>query len=289
MDLFGQIIHEVFLTEGIADVTTVNDAINNLNPVEIRYTAVDAKNKAYGRRIIYPVAYGLTKAGNPVIRAFEPYGDTHTKVPAWKFFLLSGIRKWRTLKNKTFKGEKLEGFNKDNDESMSVVYNIANIDGKPKNFKPQTIQVSTTPISKTDIDSKEKEKEIQNAISPDKLYTSQEIIDDMLSGIKSQVNSPNKRMVSSDVMAQIEKDNARKKLSRAKKQGIKLDNEQELLDIIKGKVANRMMAPQTQPITKQDIIQNSNVKTTPTYKSVDTSPIYQNDIDNDNDKLNNNF
>ena len=87
MDLFGEIIQSVFLTEGIATVSNVNDAINNLMPVEIRQTPVDKKNKAVGRSIIYPVAYGLTKAGNPVIRAFEPYGDTHTKVPAWKFFL----------------------------------------------------------------------------------------------------------------------------------------------------------------------------------------------------------
>lgn len=289
MDLFGEIIHEVFLTEGIADVTTVNDAINNLNPVEIRYTATDSRNKAYGRRIIYPVAYGLTKAGNPVIRAFEPYGDTHTKVPAWKFFLLSGIRKWRTLRNKTFKGEKLEGFNPDGDESMSVVYNIANIDGKPKNFKPQTIKVTSEPISKDEINPKEREKEIQNVTSPDKMYTSKEIIDDMLSGIKAQVNDPNKRMVSPEVLAQIEKDNARKKLAQAKKKGIKLDNEQELLNIIKGNVANRMIAPKTQPIMKQDIIQQNNTKSASMYKTADTTPIYQDDIDNGDDNAKNNF
>ena len=57
MDLFGEIIQSVFLTEGIATVSGVNDAINNLTPVEIRYTPVDKNNKAVGRRIIYPVAY----------------------------------------------------------------------------------------------------------------------------------------------------------------------------------------------------------------------------------------
>ena len=39
MDLFGEIIQSVFLTEGIATVSGVNDAINNLTPVEIRSKA----------------------------------------------------------------------------------------------------------------------------------------------------------------------------------------------------------------------------------------------------------
>lgn len=287
MDLFGEIVQSVFLTEGIASVSGVNDAINNLTPVEIRYTAVDVNNKAAGRRIIYPVAYGLTKAGNPVVRAFEPYGDTHTKVPAWKFFLLSGIKQWRPLSKKTFKGEKLEGFNPDGDESMSVVYNIANISGKPKDFKPTNIKVD--PVTKTDINPQTQEKEVEKEIQPNKMYTSKEIIDDMLSGIKSQVDSPNKQMVSPEVMAQIEKDNARRKLAQAKKKGIKLDNEQELLNIIKGNPANKMLAPKTQPITKNDIVTQGernnkpiqNIPTQPVYKDEleDTYEVNQDDVD----------
>lgn len=280
MDLFGEIIHNVFLAEGIATVSNINDAINNLTPVEIRYTPVDKKNKAVGRRIIYPVAYGLTKAGNPVVRAFEPYGDTYTKVPAWKFFLLDGIRQWRPLKNKTFRGKKLEGFNKDGDFSMSVVYNIANIDGKPKDFEPNKIK--SEPISKVDINPEVASKEVEKETQPDKMYTSKEIIDKMLSGIKSQVDAPEKKMVSPEMLSQIEKDNARKKLRQAKKQGIKLDNEQELLDIIKGKPASKMMAPKTQPITKQDIVTNDNPNRGGNNKqmqNIPTSPFYKKDLE----------
>lgn len=302
MDLFGQIVQSVLLTEAKAPtVSDINDAINGLTPVEIRYTAVDKKNNAVGRRIIYPVAYGLTKAGNPVVRAFEPYGDTHTKVPAWKFFLMSGIRQWRVLKGKTFKGEKLEGFNKDGDLSMSVVYNIANIDGKPKDFKSTNVKVDA--VTKTDINPKEKEKEIQqiaNLYNDDsKMYTSKEIIDDLLknttqnkektakqdaenslNGIKTQLDG-DKRMVDSQMLVQIEKDNARRKLAQAKKKGIKLDNEQELLDIIKGTPANKMIAPKTQPITKKDIIsgdgQSSEQKP---QKNLPTKPFYKDDVAN---------
>lgn len=277
MDLFGEIVQKVFLAEGIATVSTVNDAINNCTPVEIRYTPVDKENHAVGRRIIYPVAYGLTKAGNPVVRAFEPYGDTHTKVPAWKFFLLDGIKQWRPLTKKSFKGEKLEGFNKDGDLSMSVVYNIANIDGKPKKFTPVTVK--TEPIAKTDIDPKAREAEVAKETNPKKMYTSKEIIDDMLSGIKSQVDAPDKKMVSPDIMAQIEKDNARKKLAKARKQGIKLDNEEELLNLIKGKTASKAFAPKTQPITKQDIVDTDTNKGGEPIPNLPTKPIYQDDID----------
>lgn len=302
MDLFGQIVQSVLLTEAKAPtVSDINDAINGLTPVEIRYTAVDKNNKAVGRRIIYPVAYGLTKAGNPVVRAFEPYGDTHTKVPAWKFFLMSGIRQWRVLKGKTFKGEKLEGFNKNGDLSMSVVYNIANIDGKPKDFKPTNVKVGA--VTKTDINPKEKEKEVQqiaNLYTDDsKMYTSKEIIDDLLKGteqgkektaqqdasqalggIKSQLDGE-KRMVSPQMLVQIEKDNARRKLAQAKKNGIKLDNEQELLDIIKGTPASKTIAPKTQPITKKDIIsgggQTSEQKP---QENLPTKPYYKDDVAN---------
>lgn len=296
MDLFGEIIQSVFLTEGIATVSGVNDAINNLTPVEIRYTPVDANNKAVGRRIIYPVAYGLTKAGNPVVRAFEPYGDTHTKVPAWKFFLLSGIRQWRPLSKRSFKGEKLEGFNPDGDESMSVVYNIANIEGKPKNFKPTDIKVD--PITKTDISPKAQEKEVEKEIQPNKMYTSAEIIDDMLKdtqglkshmakddagnilkGIKSQMEPTAKQMVSPEAMAEIEKSNARRKLAQARKKGIKLDNEQELLDIIKGNPASRMMAPKTQPITKKDIISQGTPSSSSQPQNIPTKPVYKTDLE----------
>lgn len=303
MDLFGEIVQSILLTEGKKPtISDINDAINGLTPVEIRYTAVDKNNKAVGRRIIYPVAYGLTKAGNPVVRAFEPYGDTHTKVPAWKFFLLSGIRHWRALDKQSFKGEKLEGFNKSGDLSMSVVYNIANIDGKPKDFKPIDVKVGA--VTKSDIDPKEKEKEakqIANLYSDDgKMYTSKEIIDDLLkisdkskertaqqdasdalSGIRAQLDGE-RRTVSPEMLAKIEKDNARKKIAQARKKGIKLDNEQELLDIINGTPANRTIAPKTQPITKSDIIGGD--KTQKTHQqppqNLPTKPYYKDDVAN---------
>lgn len=298
MDLFGEIVQSVFLTEGIATVSNVNDAINNLQAVEIRYTAVDKNNQAVGRRIIYPVAYGLTKAGNPVIRAYEPYGDTHTKVPAWKFFLLNGIRKWRPLKNKTFQGEKLEGFNPDGDLSMSVVYNIANVDGRPKDFKPADVKVSA--VNKTDIDPQAKDKYTKPQ-EPDKKISSKEVIDnllqgaevptgsvskddinninDPLKGIKAQLNQP-KRTVSPEVLAQIEKDNERRKARLAKKQNANLDNVNINNDIANKQ--SKLFAPQTRAINKTDIEPNKVVNRNQKTKEIPTSPFYKDELDNNN-------
>lgn len=278
-------MEEAFLNEGIATVSNVNDAINNLNQVEIRYNS-GGEGVAMGRRIIYPVAYGLTKAGNPVIRAFEPYGDTKTKVPAWKFFRLDRLKQWRPLK-KTFKGENLVGFNENGDETMSVVYNIANIAGKPQNIKFP--KIGNEPITKSDISPKEREKEINTTLKQGEKYGSQEVVKDLLQyvpkdkdplqGIKQQINSPNKQMVSPEMLQQIEKDNARKKLYQAKKKGITLDNEQELLDIIKGKTVNKLNAPKTEPIDKNKIT-NNGVTNNSQIPQATSGPITKDDLNN---------
>lgn len=288
MDYFRLLLEKTFLNEGIATVSNVNDAIDNLKQVEIRYNS-GGEPVATGRRIIYPVAYGVTKSGNPVIRAFEPYGDTKTKTPAWKFFRLDRIKQWRPL-SKTFNGAKLEGFNENGDETMSIVYNIANISGRPK--KINFPKIGNEPITKSDVSPKEREKEIDTVLKQGEMYGSEDIVKDLmqhvpqssdpLQGIKRQLTSPDKRMVSPEMMGQIEKDNARRKLAQAKKQGIRLDNEEELLNIIKGKTANKINAPKTEPITK-DKISNTGVSHTSGIKPADSEPITKDDIENGNE------
>lgn len=288
MDYFRLLLEKTFLNEGIATVSNVNDAIDNLKQVEIRYNS-GGEPVATGRRIIYPVAYGVTKSGNPVIRAFEPYGDTKTQTPAWKFFRLDRIKQWRPL-SKTFNGAKLEGFNENGDETMSIVYNIANISGRPK--KINFPKIGNEPITKSDVSPKEREKEIDTVLKQGEMYGSEDIVKDLmqhvpqssdpLQGIKRQLTSPDKRMVSPEMMAQIEKDNARRKLAQAKKQGIRLDNEEELLNIIKGKTANKINAPKTEPIIK-DKISNTGVSHTSGIKPADSEPITKDDIENGNE------
>lgn len=157
MTLFEEIINSV-LTEDV-EIGKVNDAIDRTYEVKINYLS-DGDDSASGERIIQPVAYGLTKAGNPVIRAFQPYGDTKTKTPAWKFFRLDRIQSWKPMYKQVFKNRPPDGFNaegtfNDNgDKSMSVVYNVAQF-GKSQNQKaaeqPQPIKASG-PVMKKDME-----------------------------------------------------------------------------------------------------------------------------------------
>lgn len=113
-----------------AQISSVSNAIRKRYEAEIYYyDPTDPKGS--GKRIIQPVAYGLSKAGNMVLRAFQPYGDTKTKIPHWKLFRLDKIRNWKTLKNRIFKeppGQfSAEGeYNPNGDKSMSQVYLNAN-------------------------------------------------------------------------------------------------------------------------------------------------------------------
>lgn len=130
MEYIKNIIKEILTEE--ARITDVSNAIRQRKEVKINYEA-DDEPKGKGERIIQPVAYGLSKAGNLVLRAFQPYGDTKTKVPHWKMFRLDKILNWKTLWGKTFNEPPAqypaEGeFNKSGDKTMSRVYLVANFE-----------------------------------------------------------------------------------------------------------------------------------------------------------------
>ena len=141
MDFLEQIFQEL-LTEEARTVDVV-DAIKKRYEAKITYKA-DNDPKGSGERIIQPVAYGTTKAGNPVIRAFEPYGDTKTKVPAWKFFRLDRITSWKALRQNKFseppadqwRMSGAEGkFNENGDETMAEVFLVADFKGTKARYE----------------------------------------------------------------------------------------------------------------------------------------------------------
>lgn len=121
---------ESILTEEV-QITKITDAIRKRKPVRITYKA-DDEPKGQGERIIHPVAYGLSKSGNMVLRAFQPYGDTKTKTPNWKLFRIDKISKWNTLWKRSSFNEppgqfNSEGdFNPNGDKTMNTVYLVAN-------------------------------------------------------------------------------------------------------------------------------------------------------------------
>lgn len=141
MGFLKRLIEQILKEDTLNDM--VKDAISKRYEVYINYDGEDHeydKGKGKGRRLIQPVAFGLTKKGNPVVRAFQPQGDTKTKRPAWKFFLLDRIKDWQPNKRTHFKEPpgvyNAEGkFNPQGDGMMSTVYMVADFEGAQNRYE----------------------------------------------------------------------------------------------------------------------------------------------------------
>lgn len=74
----------------VASRDQIIDAIKNRRVCAIYYDGDEPGGR--GLRVIEPVAYGLTKKGNPVVRAWDKEGASHTSylgkkpLPGWRFF-----------------------------------------------------------------------------------------------------------------------------------------------------------------------------------------------------------
>lgn len=103
------------------NVDNINKAIDDKIRIKIFYRG--DKNIAAGQRTIEVYAYGLSSAGNPVMRAFQLAGDTQTEMPDWKLFRIDRISRWVET-NQRFDQPRPK-FNPNGDRSMSTVYKIA--------------------------------------------------------------------------------------------------------------------------------------------------------------------
>lgn len=275
MTLFEQIISEI-LTEEVG-IGKVNDAIERTYEVKINYESEN--DKASGERIIQPVAYGLTKAGNPVIRAYQPYGDTQSKVPAWKFFLLSGIQSWKPLYKNTFRVP-ADGFNPNDDKTMSVVYKIAKF-WDTHNKKEEDTPITKGPVTKSNIEDK-KHYSVKDNDEVKKLEKLRKQLENpkYLSNLKNKENEVSSGPVTKkDVDPNFisAKNNPEvKKLEDLKK---KLDNPTYFSDIIKNKSLN--IEPE------KNVNQNKEVGTGPVEKDTFNTNT-ENDIESRYKQLNKN-
>ena len=150
MELLERIYNSLLLTESVG-VDEVNDALDNHKRVIINYRS-KGEDKNTGARVIEVYAYGLTKAGNPCIRAFQPYGDTTSRVPSGKFFRLDRIIEWKPTEQTfdrpaDFYYKNLGNFNPNGDETMSVVYKVA----KFGNDQIPQVSVNDEPKTKEDV------------------------------------------------------------------------------------------------------------------------------------------
>ena len=134
-NIFKRLLRESMYTYGSPDPQTVQDAIANKNYVRIRYDDEDYGSRIGTKknsRLIMPFALGISKAGNPVLRAFQINGGTRRGIPKWKLFRLDRIKNWATMSKKQFHQTPDElgydnafPFNKYGDKSMRGVSKLA--------------------------------------------------------------------------------------------------------------------------------------------------------------------
>lgn len=132
-NLYNEIILEEIVNRKVINESVsyaqVNDAIDKR--VRVRITYKNTPESPITQRYIEVYNLGLTKAGNPVIRAYQLFGQTMTRIPRWKFFRLDRILKWEptTVKFNTpisTRDPDAPKYVTTGDRSMSVVNKMIN-------------------------------------------------------------------------------------------------------------------------------------------------------------------
>lgn len=263
MELFEEIVNESELLTESVSVNSVVDAILGMHPAWITYD--DSKGGGgKARRSIYPIAYGLTSAGNPVVRAFQPIGSSkrglttppnNREYPKWKYFRLDRIKFWRTVNSKTYDIEDMEGYedgiiNTEGDNSMSQVYVVAPF-GNAKNIKrketqnpetQQTPETTTTsfeprPITKDEVEDINIEP-VEQPINGKRKLTALGAMDSVIGFIKKYGNKAVQGIK-----------NAGQGIKNLFKK--KLENQPENNNI--NNTGDTINAPVTKPVTKQEV------------------------------------
>jgi hypothetical protein len=89
-----------------------------------------------GLRIIEPVCYGYSKAGNPVLRAWDVEGSSHRAylgkkpLPSWRMFRVDKIINYKPTMEKF--NEPRPNYNPRGDKSMTRVIVNAVFDNQPE-------------------------------------------------------------------------------------------------------------------------------------------------------------
>jgi predicted DNA-binding transcriptional regulator YafY len=118
----------------VASIQSVNDAINRRQIIIINYDGDEPGGK--GLREIEPVCFGYSKANNPILRAWDLEGSSHTgykgeqPLPGWRIFRLDKILSFKPT-GEVF-NQMRPNFNPNGDKSMTRVINIAKFDTQPQ-------------------------------------------------------------------------------------------------------------------------------------------------------------
>ena len=119
----------------------VSYAIRKRHEVSFKYDSNDGDSRGKLERItVQPVAYGLTKAGNPCFRAYQLNGSSESAeknegvIPGWRLFLLDRVvpNTWKDS-GKVFKEPPM--YNPDGDKTMTEVFVQADFKGSSSRYE----------------------------------------------------------------------------------------------------------------------------------------------------------
>lgn len=118
----------------VASIGALSDAINKRRKVIIYYEGDEPGGK--GLREIEPVCFGYSKSDNPVLRAWDSTGASHTAykgeqpLPGWRLFRVDKILSFKPT-GETFNEPKPK-FNPNGDKGMVRIVSIVKFDN-PQN------------------------------------------------------------------------------------------------------------------------------------------------------------
>jgi predicted DNA-binding transcriptional regulator YafY len=107
----------------VASVNSVIKAIKHKQKIIIYYDGDEPGGK--GLRELEPVCFGYSKAGNPVLRAWDLEGASHTNykgqkpLPGWRLFRVDKILSFKPTREHF--NEVRPGYNPNGDKSMASV------------------------------------------------------------------------------------------------------------------------------------------------------------------------
>lgn len=117
----------------VASIQSLSDAIKKRQKVIIYYDGDEPGGR--GLREIEPVCFGYSKADNPVLRAWDNSGASHTAykgeqpLPGWRLFRVDKILSFKPT-GEVF-NEPKPGFNPNGDKGMVRIINLVTF-GEPE-------------------------------------------------------------------------------------------------------------------------------------------------------------
>ena len=120
----------------VASIQSLTNAINKRQKVVIYYDGDEPGGK--GLREIEPVCFGYSKSENPVLRAWDNSGASHTAykgkqpLPGWRLFRVDKILSFKPT-GETFNEPKPD-FNPNGDKGMTRILSLVKFDNPEQNI-----------------------------------------------------------------------------------------------------------------------------------------------------------